>query len=178
MQGPTSKTTALFSEPFRLPGLDEWLPAGEYELETEIDAPLDNLDPERWEASVMVRLHPRHAHPGLNRTLTVPLAALEQALARDKLPDRSMEDAFIEHMLSDPMVRLVMAADRVSDVELRQLYARASDSTDAKDGGASKGGKLRLPPDSGTAAALQRAENEGMPPYCAPDLPAGTGPVG
>jgi hypothetical protein len=39
MQGPISKSNAIFERPFSIPGFDELLPAGEYDLETEIDAP-------------------------------------------------------------------------------------------------------------------------------------------
>ena len=55
MQDPISKSPAIFERPFSIPGFDELLPAGEYDLETEIDAPPDHLDPEKWKASVLVR---------------------------------------------------------------------------------------------------------------------------
>ena len=174
MKGPTSKTTATFAEPFRLPGLDELLPAGEYDLETESAAPSDHLDPENWKASVQVRLRPRHSHSGLNRNLNVPLVALEHALARDKLFGRDLVEAFVEEMLSDPIVHLVMAADRVTETEIRQLYGRTSSLTSAdnrdvlKGIGANAGVRKGIPvcsPRNGfNTAAIQRAENEGMPP--------------
>jgi len=178
MQGQISKTTAVFAEPFRIPGLDEVLPAGAYDLETEIDAPPDHLDPEGWKASVLVRLHPRLSHPGMNRTLTVSLSTLEHALARDKLTGGRLADVFIEDMLCDPMVRLVMAADRVSDREIRQLYACAGRLADTE------GRTRRADPEAGAlplsqdAAALQRAENEGMPPRRHPGQLAKTRPIG
>ncbi|MCC5999454.1 MAG: hypothetical protein JJU19_01130 [Pararhodobacter sp.] len=178
MQGPISKTTVVFAEPFRIPGLDELLPAGAYDLETEIDAPPEHLHPESWKASVLVRLHPRLSHPGMNRTLTVALSALDNALARDKLTGRGLVDFFIEDMLSDPMIRLVMAADRVSDSEIRQIYARASRTSDPE------GRTLRADPESGDwppsqdAAAHQRAENEGMPPRRYRAQLAKTRPIG
>lgn len=177
MQGPISKTTAVFAEPFRIPGLDEVLPAGEYDLETEIDAPPDHLHPERWKASVLVRLHPRLSHPGMHRTLTVPLSALEHALARDKLTGRNLVDFFIEDMLSDPMIRLVMAADRVTDSEIRQLYARASRAPEPAFRDPRTGEGARAQRDNQDAAALQRAENEGMPPRRAKAHKAGARPI-
>ena len=130
MRGPISKTTATFERPFTLPGFPEALPAGDYDLETEISAPPDHRDPEQWKASVLVtvRLHPRMSHPGLARSLTVPLSALEHAVARDKLTGSGLVDFFVEEMLTDPMVQLVMRADRVSEAEIRSIYARSRPS--------------------------------------------------
>jgi len=55
----TSKTITVFDHPFNVPGFDETLPAGEYEIETEDCAPPDRLDPDAWKASVYVKLHTR-----------------------------------------------------------------------------------------------------------------------
>jgi len=55
--------------------------------------------------------------------LTVPLAELERAVAKDKLPGKALTDFFLEEMLADPMIRLVMKADGVEEAELRSLYA-------------------------------------------------------
>lgn len=163
MQGPISKTTASFAEPFRIPGLDELLPAGDYDLETEIAAPPDHLDPAKWTASVLVRLHPRQSHPGLNRTLTVPLSALDHALARDKLTGCNPVDFFIEEMLGDPMVRLVMRADRVSEAEIRHLHGRIRVRGQPVRIGGTGGRHDQNRLDRQDAAAIQVAENEGMP---------------
>ena len=164
MAGPISKTTAIFERPFRLPGFAEVLPAGEYDLETEISAPPDHRDADRWKASVLVRLHPRNTHPGLVRSLTVPLSALEDALGRDKLTGASLVDFFVDEMLADPMVQLVMRADRVTEAEVRALYAsggRPGRPAAAPD----PIGPYGLPsPAAQNGAAVQAAENEGMPP--------------
>ena len=119
-----SKTTAVFARPFSVPGLDEVLPAGEYSLETELAATPGLADPERWKASVLIHLHPDAAAPGLARTLTIPLADLEQALAEDKLTGRPLADFVLDELLADPMVRLVMASDGVSEAEVRRLHSR------------------------------------------------------
>ncbi len=42
----TSKTFAVFSLPFTVPGFDETLPAGEYEIETELVSPPEQQDPQ------------------------------------------------------------------------------------------------------------------------------------
>jgi hypothetical protein len=122
MENLTSKTVAVFSHPFTVPGFDETLPAGEYEIETELIPPPDQPDAAAWKASVLVRLHARASHPGLARTLTVSLVDLDHARARDKLTDRALSDFFLEEMLADPMIRLVMKADGVSEAHLRHLY--------------------------------------------------------
>lgn len=118
-----SRTTVVFARPFVLPGFDEHLPAGDYDIETEISAPPDDRDPARWRASVMVALHSLASHPGLSRKLTVSLADLDGALARDKLTGKDFSTFLLDALLEDPMVRLVMEADGVSEVQLRGLYA-------------------------------------------------------
>ena len=123
MEDLTSKTVAVFSRPFTIPGFGETLPAGEYDIETELVSPPDHLHPEAWKASVLVKLHPRTSHPGLARTLTVSLADLDHARARDKLTGMALSEFFLEEMLADPMVRLVMEADGFSETQLRHLYS-------------------------------------------------------
>lgn len=164
MAGPISKTTAIFERPFSLPGFAEVLPAGEYDLETEISAPPDHRDADRWKASVLVRLHPRTSHPGLVRSLTVPLSALEDALGRDKLTGASLVDFFIDEMLADPMVQLVMRADRVTEAEVRALYARGGRPGRPAAAPDPIGSHGQPSPAAQNGAAVQAAENEGMPP--------------
>ena len=118
-----SRTTIVFARPFDLPGFDERLPAGDYDVETELSAPPDHRDPGRWKASVMLELHPRSSHPGLARNLTVSLADLDGALARDKLTGKDLTTFLLDELLTDPMVRLVMQADGVSETHLRHLYS-------------------------------------------------------
>lgn len=119
----TIKTTAVFVRPFQLPSFNETLPPGEYEIETQLLEPVDWIEPGTWTSSVLVHLHPRASHPGLRRTLTVPLADLEHAGAKDKLTGKELTDYFLEEMLADPMIRLVMQADGVNEAELRELYS-------------------------------------------------------
>jgi hypothetical protein len=116
-------TTATFLKPFVVPGLDEVLPAGEYVLQTELSAAPGSSDPEDWKASVMVHLHCTPGSPGLARTLTIPLADLEHALACDKLSGRPLVDFLLEEMLADPLVRLFMKSDGVTDDQMRRLHA-------------------------------------------------------
>ena len=117
------RTTAVFLQPFELASFNEVLPAGEYEIETELLDPNDWIEPGSWAASVLVHLQPRAAHPGLSRTLTVPLTELEEAIVKDKLSGKALTDHFLEEMLADPMICLVMQADGVSAEDMRGLYA-------------------------------------------------------
>jgi hypothetical protein len=117
------KTTAVFLRPFQLPSFNETLPPGEYKVETQLPEQVDWIEPGTWTSSVLVHLHPRVSHPGLGRTLTVPLAELENAVAKDKLSGKALTDYFLEEMLADPMIRLVMQADGVDETELRDLYS-------------------------------------------------------
>jgi len=159
MEDLTSKTVAVFARPFTVPGFNETLPAGEYEIETELVSPPDRKDPAAWKASVLVKLHPRVSHPGLARALTVSLADLDHARARDKLTGKALSDLFLEEMLADPMVRLVMEADGVSAAHMRHLYSglrTPQSDRDVLD---------RNPAHQGARenASIQAAENEGMP---------------
>ncbi|WP_299900763.1 hypothetical protein [uncultured Ruegeria sp.] len=160
MQDSISKTVAVFARPFTLPGFDETLPSGEYEIETETVSPPDHLDPEAWKASVLVKLQPKVSHPGLTRTLTVSLVDLDKARARDKQTGMALSSAFLEEMLADPMVRLVMKADGVTEAHLRSLYSGLR--TPQADGTSlnSKAARDRVLDN----ASIQAAENEGMPP--------------
>ena len=125
------KTTAIFLRQFQLPSFDETLPPGEYEIETRLLEPAAGIGPGTWTSSVLVHLHPRASHPGLSRTLTVPLAELENAVARDKLTGKALTDYLLEEMLADPMIRLVMQADGWDETEVRDLYsARPRESRD------------------------------------------------
>lgn len=125
-------TTVVFTRPFRLSGLDELLPAGEYRLESEIAAPAGFLDAADWKSSVLIHLQATSDAPGLARTLTVPLSELERATAEDRLTGRPLAELLLDRMLADPMVRLVMRSDGISDAEMRRLYAET-------DGGAGSG---------------------------------------
>lgn len=116
------KTKAVFHQPFELNRFNEVLPAGEYEIESELLDPGAGIEPGNWAASVLVHLHPRASHPGLARTLTVPLADLDRAIACDKLTGKALTDYFVEEMLADPMICLVMQADGVTEEDVRESY--------------------------------------------------------
>lgn len=163
MEGPICKSTAIFNRPFSVHGFEETLPAGEYDLETELSAPPNHLDPESWKASVVVHLHPRVSHPGLARKLTVTLADLNNVRAKDKLSGKDLADFLLEEMLADPMTRLVMEADGVSEMQIRYLYS-ASRSTES-DIEMLDQEKERQEPQSRFRedSMIQTAENEGMP---------------
>ena len=163
MEGLICKSTAIFAHPFIVPGFDEALPAGEYDLETEISAPPNHMDPDGWKASVLVHLRPHMTHPGLARSLTISLADLESARAKDKWTGKELAEFFLEEMLADPMIRLVMRADGASEAQIRHLYAnsrtRESGIELCDQDVAVRTLQSRLRQD----AAIQRAENEGMP---------------
>lgn len=124
MNHQKAKTIVVFDWPFKLPGFDETLPAGEYEIETEHASPIYYTPPQAWRTSVVIHLHPRASHPGLKRTLSVSLTDLDLARENDKSSGKDLAQLFLEEMLSDPMVQLVMLADKVSEEHLRLLYSR------------------------------------------------------
>jgi hypothetical protein len=118
-----ARTTAVFVRAFRVPGLEELLPAGEYVLETELEAPFNFPDPQSWQASVLIHLRPKTESPGLARTLTVPLADLERAQAEDRLSGAPLTEFLLDELLADPMIRLVMASDGITEDQIRRLYS-------------------------------------------------------
>lgn len=118
-----TRTTVAFAQSFQLPGFNETLPPGEYEIETRIDRPITETGADLSGASVMIRLHPRDRHPGLARTLTVSLADYRTAVSRDHLQGKPLRDFQLEEMLADPLIRLVMRADGVTETDLRDGYA-------------------------------------------------------
>lgn len=163
MDDQTAKTVAIFDRPFRLPGFDETLPAGEYDVETELASPPDHKDPEAWKASVVVQLHSRESHPGLTRSLSVSLVDLDHARAKDKLSGKDLSHIFLEDMLADPMVQLVMQADGVSEAQLRHIYSGSHTTSSSSDHFASMVDDYELQAVSRDISDIQSAENEGMP---------------
>lgn len=160
MEHPKLKSVAVFSRPFTVPGFDEMLPAGTYDIETELSAPPDDRNPDAWKASVLINLHPRTSQPSLSRTLTVSLADLDAARAKDELTGKELTEFFLEEMLADPMVQLVMRADGVSAMQLRQIYSGKRSSEAAREV-TTPIREARTPQDK---SSIQAAENEGMPP--------------
>ena len=125
MDSTLTQSVVVFDQPFTMPGFDETLPAGEYDIETEPVLPPDHRNPEAWKASVMIHLLPRASHPGLTRSLLVSLVDFDKAQAKDKLTGRQLSDVLLEEMLADPMVQLVMQADGWSEIQLRHLYSQS-----------------------------------------------------
>jgi hypothetical protein len=156
----TSKTTAVFSGPFSVPSFEGTLPAGEYDIETIQCPPPDHRHPEIWKASVMLKMNPQPSVRKLARTLTltVSLAELDEARAKDKPSGKELSDYFLEEMLADPMVRLVMDADSVSETQLRHIHSPSrTHQTDID--------VLDPKPTSQSSqdnSAIKAAENEGM----------------
>lgn len=161
MDDQTDKTVAVFDRPFNLPGFDETLPAGEYDIETELASPPDHKDPQAWKASVVVHLHARLSHPGLTRSLSVSLADLDHARAKDKLTGKDLSQVFLEDLLADPMVQLVMQADGVSEAHLRHLYSGSRTAQTDKDVLDTETGTEPKPLQD--RSDIHDAENEGMP---------------
>ena len=81
-----------------------------------------------------MQLHPTPGSPGLSRTLTISLADLEHALAKDKLSGKPLTDFVLEEMLVDPMVRLFMQSDGVTEEDLRRLRTGRYASKDGEGG--------------------------------------------
>lgn len=83
MEIRTTRSKATFAAPFRLPEVEEVLPAGTYEIET------DEQVIEGNEHTVFVRMATllRVDIGGTSRTITISPDSLAAALENDRLPD-------------------------------------------------------------------------------------------
>lgn len=119
------KTAATFARPFELEGFDGWLPAGRYELESEQEI-LDGMPmPDRLQTSVLIHLHAKAGSPALAQTLTVPWEVLDRARNRDETRAELPCDVFLDRLLADPIVQLLMLSDGVSASEVRRVAKAA-----------------------------------------------------
>ena len=117
------RTTAVFLQQLELAGYDQALPAGEYEVETELVDPVVCIEMGNWTASVLVHIKLGTSHPGQSRTLTVPLTELAYVIAKDKLSGKALTSYLFEEMLADPMICLLMQVDGASEEHTCGLYA-------------------------------------------------------
>ncbi|MDD7972191.1 hypothetical protein [Roseinatronobacter alkalisoli] len=109
-----------------------------------------------------------------------PLSGLEHVFACNKRAGRSVVDFFVVKMLADLMVRLVMTAERITNAEIQQLRARANRVACANQSDTRNGSEAQWRRDRADVGAVQRAENEGMPPRQTPSRdaePVGPPPV-
>lgn len=119
----TRKTTVTFERPFRLDGLEMDLPAGEYGVESENDV-LDGMFlPDSLRTSVLIHPHSTAGTPGYSQTLAVPWEVLEAALSRDRSRAAPPIEPGLEEMLLEPIIRLLMRSDGVSEASIRDLVS-------------------------------------------------------
>lgn len=79
----TVKQTVTFRHPFRLAGLEDVLPAGEYLTETDEER-LEGLSfPAYRKLRVLIHMPRRASRPGVTETVSIDPVELEDALARD-----------------------------------------------------------------------------------------------
>jgi hypothetical protein len=80
----TTRTSVTFKRPFVLKGLDEELPAGVYDLETDEER-LEGLSFEAYRrVQTVIHLHPKPGHPGVTQSMTIDPDELTAALQRDQ----------------------------------------------------------------------------------------------
>lgn len=117
-----------------------------------------------WKGSVLIHLHPKAGCPGLAQTLTIPLEELERALAEDKLSGRPLVGFLLEEMLADPMVRLFMQSDGISEADMRSLRGGRHELAPTTNNEPLPGSStVRDRRRAADRAAVETAENEGMP---------------
>jgi len=85
--------------------------------------------------------------------------SLDHARAKDKRTGKALSDFFLEEVLADPMVRLAMEADGVSEAHLRHLYSGCgTPDLDQNVPALTTTTQRNL-----DVASIRAAENEGMP---------------
>lgn len=83
MMTRTSERTVTFNRPFRLAGLDEVLPAGDYSVETREER-IEGLSYDAYRRTATVLLLPAASGPSyLTRALNVEPEELDAAMAHD-----------------------------------------------------------------------------------------------
>lgn len=97
MTSRTVKQTVTFRHPFRLAGLEDIQPAGDYLTETDEER-LEGLSfPAYRKLKVLIHLLPRKSRPGVTESVWIDPVDLEDALAQDALAqDALAEDALAQ----------------------------------------------------------------------------------
>lgn len=153
------KTTVVFAEPVIIEGVNGALAAGDYEVKTDIPAPSDIQDIADWAAAIRVRFAARTDHPDRQQTQNLPLSALAGVTVRDARTGRMVRNLLTEALLADPAIGRMMAERNLSKAAMRDLL-----SAPAPDAAAPASGHAPpRPTERPERAAIQRAENEGMP---------------
>lgn len=118
-----NKKTVTLKNAFKLKCFDEALPAGRYVIETNGCGSGHGSVTDKYIRSLILHLSPCAANPGLKRTLLVPFADLEDVLLKDQMTPKKSEDPFLEEMMADPFIHLIMQADGYSETEVRNLHS-------------------------------------------------------
>ncbi|WP_158969356.1 hypothetical protein [Chachezhania sediminis] len=124
MTAPT-KTSRVFQQPLKLNSALKIRPQGRYRIEVRPPASAGLhtglLPPVRMNVPPR-QSHPVQSQPGPSPIQTDPLKGQEQDPPRGERARNAETKTFLNEMLTDPLIRLVMAADGVSEAEIRMLY--------------------------------------------------------
>lgn len=91
MAARTTRKSIIFSNPFPLAGLDETLPPGTYEVETDEEL-LEGLSFQAYRRVLtVIHLPPSSGNPLLTRAFTIDPDDLEAAILRDQKSSASKE---------------------------------------------------------------------------------------
>ncbi|WP_308910474.1 hypothetical protein [Pseudokordiimonas caeni] len=121
----TVKSTMTFTRPFELEGFDETLPPGTYGLEADEDILEGMFLPDCLRTTITLQLLPKAEHPGLSQRLTVPWEELDVARWREAvaLAPRDAGLLGLDDLLSAPLIRLMMRADRVKESVILAIFS-------------------------------------------------------
>ncbi|MCV2875086.1 hypothetical protein OE810_02325 [Rhodobacteraceae bacterium XHP0102] len=108
---------------FKIKGFHETLPAGKYDIEISEHCSQNSKTQKKHLSSVILHLHPCTSNPGLKRSIHLPLVEFEAVLSKDEVTLKKSKDPFLEAMMADPFIHLIMQADGYSETEVRNLHA-------------------------------------------------------
>ncbi len=120
----TSRKTVTFSGPFVLNGVDETLPAGAYAVDTD-EEPIEGISFLAYRRlSTWLHVGGKPGSRVLDRVIAIDPKDLNAALMRDEAPAKMLNEPHLDEMLADPLVRLVMCSDGLSENDVRQTLLR------------------------------------------------------
>jgi hypothetical protein len=181
--------TVTFKRPFVLGDFDEVQPAGAYRVETDEEL-LEGISfPAYRRTLTLIHLHAQPGHPGRTQMLDIDPNDLEAALMRDQAPaeipaepdagvsaerhaqpTRQVVDARsslglepdLDEMMSDPIVRLVMRRDGLSEAVVWDAIKTARAHLASRSGAETMIGATELHQAEADRQAMERGEDEGI----------------
>ena len=123
-----SNTTVTFRKPFFIGGSDEILPAGVYRVESRNWFQSGKFLCDLLRPSALLELHLKPDCPGSAQILTISRSKLEATLECDHSPAAIPGEPDLDELMLEPIVRLVMRSDGLSESDVRGVIEMARET--------------------------------------------------